>query len=186
MMQKSSTFDVLGQLAALRRYARALTRDEADAEDLVQDALLRAYEKRSGFDPERGESVQGLRGWLFSILHNVFIDRRRARRAEVERESDLAENGPMAGEPAQEHHVRLAQIRDAFMVLPEEQRSALHLVAIEGLGYAEAAAALGIPQGTLMSRLSRARTALRAVEDGTAAGGRPRLKLVGGPDESSR
>ncbi|MDR6951401.1 RNA polymerase sigma-70 factor (ECF subfamily) [Ancylobacter sp. 3268] len=181
MMQKSSTFDVLGQLAALRRYARALTRDEADAEDLVQDALLRAYEKRSGFDPERG-----VRGWLFSILHNVFVDRRRARRAEVERENHLAGIEPMAGEPAQEHHVRLAQIRDAFMVLPEEQRSALHLVAIEGLGYAEAAAALGIPQGTLMSRLSRARAALRAVEDGTAAGGRPHLKVVGGPDESSR
>ncbi|MCB4769871.1 sigma-70 family RNA polymerase sigma factor [Ancylobacter sp. Lp-2] len=185
MMRKSSTFDVLGQLAALRRYARALTRDEADAEDLVQDALLRAYENRAGFDPERGDAAQGLRGWLFAVLHNVFVDRRRARRAEAERERRLAEIAPVSGEPAQEHHMRLAQIRDAFMGLPEEQRAALHLVAIEGLGYAEAAAALGIPQGTLMSRLSRARGALRAIEDGGVAT-RPQLKIVGGSDEPSR
>ncbi|MBS7543128.1 sigma-70 family RNA polymerase sigma factor [Ancylobacter oerskovii] len=185
MMRNGSTFDVLGQLAALRRYARSLTRDDADAEDLVQDALVRAYEKRAGFDPERGDTRQGLRGWLFSILHNVFVDRRRARQAAAERERQLAEIETATGEPVQEHHMRLAQIRDAFMTLPEEQRAALHLVAMEGLGYAEAAAALGIPQGTLMSRLSRARAALRAVEDGTAAS-RPRLKIVGGPDEPSR
>lgn len=183
-MKHDVPFDVLGQLAALRRYARSLTRNEADAEDLVHDALVRAHEKRAGFDPARGEATQGLRGWLFSILHNVFIDRRRSHAAEAARIERFAEEDAGVGEPAQEHHVRLLQIRDAFMELPEEQRAALHLVAIEGLDYAEAAAALNIPRGTLMSRLSRARATLRGIEDGSATSPRTRhLRIVGGSDE---
>ncbi|MBS9477202.1 sigma-70 family RNA polymerase sigma factor [Ancylobacter radicis] len=184
MKRDETTFDVPAQLGVMRRYARSLTRDDADAEDLVHDALVRAYERRGTFSPERGAPGKGLRGWLLSILHNAFIDRRRARSAEGVRERRAMELAEPAGEPGQEHHVRLAQVREAFMHLPQEQRAALHLVAIEGLGYAEAAAALGIPQGTLMSRLSRARAALRAIEDGTAV--RPtHLRLVGGADEPS-
>ncbi|PTE18887.1 RNA polymerase subunit sigma, partial [Cereibacter changlensis JA139] len=80
----------------------------------------------------------------------------------------------------QEDVVRLAQIRAAFFRLPEDQRAALHLVAIEGLSYPEAAKVLGVPQGTLMSRLARARAALRAFEDGA-----PHLKLVGGRDDAA-
>lgn len=171
---------MLGQLPALRRYARALTRNEADAEDLVHDALLRAYERRGSFEPARG-----VRGWLMSILHNVFIDRRRSHVAEARRAAESVELADQAVPAPQEHHVRLAQVRQSFMALPEEQRAALHLVAIEGLGYAEAASTLGIPQGTLMSRLSRARAALRAIEEGEA----PRitqLRVVGGSDDPSR
>ncbi len=183
---RTGKFDVLGQLAVMRRYARSLTRDDAEAEDLVHDALLRAYERRGSFDAGRsetgkGDSSKGLRGWLLSVLHNVFIDRRRSRKAEARREAEALELAETVAAPAQEHQLRLAQVRDAFMELPEEQRAALHLVAIEGLGYAEAAATLGIPQGTLMSRLSRARAALRAIEDGTA---RPaRLRIVGGSND---
>ena len=84
----------------------------------------------------------------------------------------------------QENRVRLRQIQQAFISLPEEQRAVLHLIAIEGLSYQEAAESLGIPVGTLMSRLGRARAALRAFEAGAAqtAVGRPRpnLRVVGG------
>ena len=75
--------------------------------------------------------------------------------------------------------MRLTQVRDAFFRLPEDQRAALHLVAIEGMSYRDAADALGIPQGTLMSRIGRARAALRAMEDGP----RVRLSLVGGASD---
>ncbi len=73
MVTGSSRFDVVGQLPALRRYARVLTRDDTEAEELIQDALVRAYERRATFEPGRG-----LRGWLLSILHNRFIDRMRS------------------------------------------------------------------------------------------------------------
>ena len=167
-------FDIVGQLGALRRYARSLTRDSADAEDLVHDALVRAYERRGTF-----RSGGNLRAWLLAIMHNVFIDRMRSRRSEaarIEQADYLAE----AGTPApQEHSARLSQVRDAFLALPEEQRSALHLVAIEGLTYAQAAEVADIPLGTLMSRIGRARTALREMEEGAPAKARTRLRIVG-------
>ncbi|HSI39304.1 MAG TPA: sigma-70 family RNA polymerase sigma factor [Xanthobacteraceae bacterium] len=180
----TSRFDVIGQLSSLRRYARSLTRNEADAEDLVQDALVRAYERRASFQPGRS-----LRAWLIAIVHNAFVDAHRARRTSAARDALAGALADDAVEAAQDHHVRLAQVRAAFMELPEEQRAALHLVAVEGLSYAEAATALGIPQGTLMSRLARARAALRALEDGVPAEVRPpparasHLKIVGGADE---
>ncbi|MBB5751366.1 sigma-70 family RNA polymerase sigma factor [Prosthecomicrobium pneumaticum] len=185
MTKDRPRFDVLAQMTALRRYARSLTRDETDAEDLVHDALVRAYERRSSF--REGGSV---RTWLFSILHNVFVDRRRARRAEMARIEQVAELQEREAAPHQEQQLRLAQVRRAFMDLPEEQRAALHLVAIEGLTFAEAAGALGIPIGTLMSRLARARAALRQIEDGVPAGrprekGQPHLRIVGGSDGPS-
>lgn len=186
MKRDETTFDVPAQLGVMRRYARALTRDDVEAEDLVHDALVRAYERRASFEPGRGTPGTGLRGWLLSVLHNVFVDRRRSRAAEARREAESLALADRAAAPAQEHQLRLAQVRDAFMVLPEEQRAALHLVAMEGLGYAEAAATLGIPQGTLMSRLSRARATLRAIEDGTGAARPKRLRIVGGTDEPPR
>lgn len=183
MTRQKTELDVVGQLGALRRYARSLTRSEADAEDLVHDALVRAYEKRESFQKGRN-----LRVWLLSILHNLFIDRRRSSAAEAERAARSAELSEPFVAPSQDHHLRLAQIRRAYMGLPEEQRAALHLVAIEGLTFAEAAGALDIPMGTLMSRLARARATLREIEDGTAADGRrpPHLKIVGGSDGTSR
>jgi len=196
MTQDRSRFNVVGQLPALRRYARALTRDAVQAEDLVHDALVKAYEKRASFRPGRN-----LRSWLLSILHNHFIDRVRKERAEVLRLTGAKEIAETAAPPEQDHNVRLAQVAQAFMALPDEQRSALHLVAIEGLSYQEAAATLGIPTGTLMSRLGRARAALRAFEEGSAgepvvktlkpqpsppAHGRPdHLRVVGGSDEQT-
>jgi len=185
-LQSSAPFDVLGQLTALRRYARSLTRSDVDAEDLVHDALVRAYEKRASF-----QSGRNLRAWLLSILHNVFIDGRRARQAETQRIAQAAELQEPFLAPVQDHQLRLAQVRRAFMDLPEEQRAALHLVSIEGLTFAEAASALDIPTGTLMSRLAGARATLREIEYGTVgeiSDGKTshRLKIVGGSDGPSR
>jgi RNA polymerase sigma-70 factor (ECF subfamily) len=187
--------DVVEHLGTLRRYARALTRDEAQADDLLHDALLRAFERRSTFRLGRA-----LKPWLFSILHNTFVDGQRRRTAERRREAEIAQGVTDLSPPAQESSLRLEQIRRGFDALPEEQRAVLHLVAIEGLSYQDAAAALDLPIGTLMSRLGRARAALRAFEDGHAAGSllqlpapssaqpesrphRPNLRVVGGHDD---
>lgn len=174
--------DVIGLLGPLRRYARSLTRDEIHAEDLVQDTLVRAYERRGTFRPGGN-----LRAWLLSILHNTFIDHRRRHVAEFRRLEQTAAFIDTEAPPEQESRVRLQQIHVAFMSLPDEQRAALHLVAIEGLSYQEAAAALKIPVGTLMSRLGRARAALRGFEAGSdraqpSSSKRPSLRIVGGSD----
>src|ERR1700719_1200258 len=97
-LQSSAPFDVLGQLTALRRYARSLTRSDVDAEDLVHDALVCAYEKRASF-----QSGRNLRAWLLSILHNVFIDGRRARQAETQRIAQAAELQEPFLAPVQDH-----------------------------------------------------------------------------------
>ena len=187
--RKESSDDVMAQLAPLRRYARALIRDETQAEDLVHDALVHAYERRSTFRPGAN-----LRNWLLSILHNTFIDGYRRRQAELRREVEAARLADLTFPAEQESRLYLQQISRAFLALPDEQRAVLHLVAIEGLAYQEAANALSIPLGTLMSRLSRARAALRASEENNpsatpalpAAADRPpcsNLRVVGGSDD---
>lgn len=169
-------FDIIGQLGSLRRYARSLTRDTAEAEDLVHDALVRAYERRGTF-----RSGGNLRAWLLSIVHNAFIDRLRSRKSEAVRVEQAEYLADASMQAPQEHSVRLAQVREAFFKLPEEQRSALHLVAIEGLTYNQAAEASGVPLGTLMSRIGRARAALREMEDKLPARAKSHLRIVGGP-----
>ena len=175
MKQVKPGFDVLGQLGSLRRYARSLTRDSADAEDLVHDALVRAYERRGTF--RRGGN---LRAWLLSIVHNAFIDGTRSRRSEAARVEQAAHLTDRSIDAPQEHSARLAQVREAFLDLPEEQRAALHLVAIDGLSYQEAADTLGVPIGTLMSRIGRARAALRLMEEALPTNP-SHLRIVGGP-----
>ncbi|PWR18070.1 sigma-70 family RNA polymerase sigma factor [Zavarzinia compransoris] len=175
MTRDLSKLQVKGEIGPMRRYARTLTRDEAAADDLVQETLLRAIERYETFQP--GGS---LRGWLLSILHNCFIDGRRREISEARRAAEAPREEIAA--PAQEHAVRLGQVAQAFLGLQADQRAALHLVTIEGLAYAEAAQVLDIPIGTLMSRLGRARAALRAIENGN-----PRaLRLVGGTDDRNR
>lgn len=169
-------FDIIGQLGSLRRYARSLTRDSAEAEDLVHDALVRAYERRGTF-----RSGGNLRAWLLSIVHNAFIDGLRSRKSEAVRVEQAGYLVDASLQAPQEHSIRLAQVREAFFKLPDEQRSALHLVAIEGLTYSQAAEASGVPLGTLMSRIGRARAALRAMEDKLPARAKNHLKIVGGP-----
>lgn len=186
-ISKPDAPDVLAHLSPMRRYARALTRDENAAEDLVHDALVRAYEKRSTF-----RLGGNLRTWILSILHNTFIDGQRRLKAEQKRVAETAETLEAHFPASQDNALRLQQIKEAFLRLPDEQRSVLHLVAIEGMRYQEAADALGIPLGTLMSRLGRARAALRLFEEGGDASpaeadspadrkdGRGKLRIVGG------
>ncbi len=143
------------QIPALRRYARALVRDRAAADDLVQDCLERAigkwHQRRQEGDP---------RTWLFTILHNLSVSRFRqtARRRDVP--LDDADEGATAQAPTQEQGLIHQDLLRALASLPEDQRSVLLLVSVEDLSYAETAKALGIPVGTVMSRLSRAREKL--------------------------
>lgn len=184
-------------LPALRRFALALTRDASDAEDLVQEALLRGHARRRGFR-ESGN----LKSWLFSILKNAFVDRRRHNQARSRREAAVAAFAPISIDAPQEAVVRLAQLRSAFLALPQEQREALSLIALEGLSYAEAAKLADVPLGTLMSRVARARASLRAFEasapavasdrgaesaaqTGAGASAGLGLRLVGGRDARS-
>ena len=132
----------------------------------MQDALVRAYERQGSF-----RAGGNLRGWLLSIMHNTFIDGRRRHLAEARRLEQAAATIETAVPAEQESRIRLQQIQAAFMSLPDDQRAALHLVAVEGLSYQEAATALGVPIGTLMSRLGRARAALRAYEAGSSSAG---------------
>ncbi len=166
-MLGNQKLDVLEQLPTLRRYALSLTRNATDAEDLVQEALLRAYERSATFRADGN-----LRGWLLSIVHNLFVDRRRSKTSASGHEQEFA-NCLANNLPASQYDtLRLSQVRRAFDLLPVEQREALHLVTIEGLSYEEAARVLEVPAGTVMSRLSRGREALRRWESG------PPLKLV--------
>ncbi len=181
MNKEKRPFDVIGQLATLRRYARSLVRNPDDAEDLVHDALVRAYEREQTF--RRGGSI---RSWLLSVVHNTHIDRLRRARSQARRAEAAAEVSDTAQAADQDHTVRLRQVREAFFDLPEEQREALHLVAIEDLSYQEAADALGIPVGTLMSRVSRARAALRNFEEQGGTGRNRHLRLIGGQDNETR
>lgn len=167
---------ILALLTPLRRYAFALTRDRAEADDLVQDALLRGHEQRQQLAAGKAPGP-----WLRAILRNRFLDRRRQAQSEGRREADYAKLSPQVVDAPQDSALRLSQLRRAFLDLPEDQREALELVAVEGLSYAEAGAVIGVPPGTVMSRVSRARAWLRAFEDGEAPR-KPSLKLVGGHD----
>lgn len=172
---------IVEHLGALRRYALVLTRDASAADDLVQATFLRAHERRATF--QDGGDV---RVWLMSVMHNLFIDERRSAAASAARERAFVEAGPDYVAPAGEPAARLAQLREAFLALPADQREALHLCAIEGLGAAHAATVLGIPAGTVMSRVGRARAALRAFEAADRRGGRHSrggLRVVGGRDD---
>ena len=167
--------NVMSQLAGLRRYALSLTRHEADAEDLVHDTLLQAHESRRSFRPDGN-----LQAWLMGILHNRFIDRKRSSAAMARRNAAAAQLQPTFAAPLQDDSVRLAEVRRAFLNLPEEQREVLHLVAIEELSYQEAADILGVPIGTVMSRIARGRERLRELE-AKPTGGLVPFKIVGGP-----
>jgi RNA polymerase sigma-70 factor (ECF subfamily) len=167
---------ILSLLTPLRRYALALTRDWAEADDLVQDALLRGHEQRRQLAAGKAPGP-----WLRAILRNRFLDRRRQAMSEARREAAYAELTPQIVDAPQDSALRLSQLREAFLDLPEDQREALELIAVEGLSYAEAGALIDVPAGTVMSRVSRARASLRAFEDGEVPR-KPSLKLVGGHD----
>jgi RNA polymerase sigma-70 factor (ECF subfamily) len=153
--------ELLAALPRLRRYARVLTGDSNRADDLVQDTLARAWEKRglwlAGSD---------LRAWLFTIMHNVHVNQFARRRRELAESSLDADDGPAAGwevpvRATQSDRVELNEVLMHIRRLPSEQREVLMLAAVEELRYDEIARIQGIPIGTVMSRLNRARDKLR-------------------------
>jgi RNA polymerase sigma-70 factor (ECF subfamily) len=166
-MQDSA--QLLTWLPRLRRYARALMNNRDDADDLVQDTLERAWHKSS-----RWHDVADMRAWLFSIMHNLHVDGvRRPRLQTVAIDDDMPEV-PVA--PTQEERLAVIDLQAALDLLPIEQKEILLLVALEDMAYAEVAKTLGIPIGTVMSRLSRGRERLRGLMGGHAEP--VRLKVI--------
>jgi RNA polymerase sigma-70 factor (ECF subfamily) len=149
------------EIPRLRRYARYLRREPDHADDLVQECLSRAIAKIDTWQPGTN-----LRAWLFVILRNCHINEIRREQRVVSLDDDAPASEPTLAVPgSQETRVALAEVRRAYLSLSEEHREVLLLVAIEGLQYEEASAILEVPLGTVRSRLSRARQALRQALD---------------------
>lgn len=150
--------EIIDLLPRLRRFARSLTGAQDTADDLVQTGVEKALRRLDSFAPGTR-----LDHWLFRILRNAWIDTIRARRETGPLDAETSESIPGEdGRRTTEARLALAEVRRAMDALPEDQRVILTLVCIEGLRYREAAEVLDIPEGTVMSRLSRARLALMA------------------------
>ncbi len=150
---------LLAEIPRLRRYARAMLGNRAAADDLVQDTLERAWARhalwRAGSD---------LRAWLFSIMHNLRVDQ--LRRPGVPIHSIDEDDLEVPIRATQNDRLEVRDLESALRQLPDEQREVLLLVALEDLAYGEVAATLGIPIGTVMSRLARGRERLRLILEG--------------------
>lgn len=152
---------VLEHIPGLRRYARALAGNAVEADDLVQECLSRALARR-----QQASDIRNLRAYLFTILHNVHIDRLVERQRWNYAVPDEALENLTARPAPQLGIIELHDLAEALERLPEEQRQAVLLVGYEGLAYREAADVLDVPIGTVMSRLSRGREALRRMMSG--------------------
>ena len=144
------------QIPGLRRFAWALLRDDEAADDLVQDTLERAI-SRWGQRRRDGD----LRAWLFTIQRNLLLNQMRQRRSRGVQVGQEALDLVQTPDGSPESHAAAHDILAGLEALPEEQRSVLLLVGVEDLSYEQAAEVLGVPVGTVMSRLSRARGRLR-------------------------
>lgn len=161
--------DIVAEIPRLRRYARALTGEAVRADDLVQDTLERALGKWSLW------GAGNLRAWLFSIMHNLFVNQARSPRL-VDYPGDEA-LPDLPTRATQNDALELRDFAHSLSRLPEEQREVVLLVALEDLSYGDTAKVLGVPVGTVMSRLSRGRERLRALLDGSEPV-EPQLKVV--------
>ncbi len=154
--------DLEAEIPRLRRYARALCRDPGLADDLVQDALARALAAWAQRRPDGA-----LRPWLFTILHNTWINRQRRESIRPDGVALAEEDEGPAVSGGQLERLEWLDMAAALERLPEAQRSLLLLIAVEGLSYEEAAQVQAVPPGTVMSRLTRAREKLRLLlQDG--------------------
>jgi RNA polymerase sigma-70 factor, ECF subfamily len=165
--------EIAAHIASLRRYARALMRDRSDAEDLMQEALARALSRSHQYRPGTN-----LRAWLFTILHNIHVNQVRAKVVRPN-EVPVEDHEHRLSTPArQDGRIELRDMARAIETLPAEQRQVLLLVGLEGMKYDEVAKVLGVPIGTVMSRLSRAREAVRTrLAEGPAETG-PTLRRI--------
>lgn len=161
--------EIEAAIPRLRRAAHALTHDAASAEDLVQDSLERALARRHHW---RGDGP--VAAWIWKIMLNIHRDEMRRPAAHLVVVDDVPQ---LASHDAPaEDRIALAEVHSAMNRLPTDQRQALVLVALEGMSLRDAATVLGIPEGTLVSRLGRARAGLRAM---TGRGGTTRKGEAG-------
>jgi RNA polymerase sigma-70 factor (ECF subfamily) len=158
-------------IPALRRYAWALLRNRDDADDLVHDCLVRALDK---LHTRRDDA--DVRAWLFTIMHNLFVSQHRRRKSRpIAEPLDESHDSAFSQRAEQEDRLLWRDMLRGLARLPEEQRSVVLLVSVEDLSYAETAEVLGVPIGTVMSRLARGREKLRTFTDAEA---RPPLRRV--------
>ncbi len=151
--------DVVALIPALRAFAWSLSHNSADADDLVQDTLIKAWTNRDKFEPGTN-----LRAWLFTILRNTYYTAVVRRRREVADEDGKHAAG-LTAPPTQDWSVAMHSLRDALQRLPAEHREALILVGAAGLTYEEAAEICGCALGTIKSRVNRARARLLRLMD---------------------
>jgi RNA polymerase sigma-70 factor (ECF subfamily) len=153
MRSEATEAAIIQFIPNLRRYARALIRDSDGADDLVQDTLERAMRKFHLWEPGN------LRAWLFSIMHNVFVNQVKARRvvADVELDENMAAYVPSAT------RLDVIDLERALARLSADQREVVLLAALEDMTYTDLSLTLGVPIGTVMSRLSRGRERLRTL-----------------------
>ncbi|UYO95437.1 sigma-70 family RNA polymerase sigma factor [Pollutimonas sp. M17] len=169
--------EVVALLPVLRRYAHALTGNAAWADDLMQDTAERALNRRL-----KWRAGSNLKAWLLTMLRHLYID-------QLRKQHDAGGHGSgmqwRDGEAPREQvdGLLLRDVQRALYRLPIDQREVLLLVGLEELSYQEAAAVLGIPRGTVMSRLSRARERMHSLmsEDGAGEPKQPVLKVVRSP-----
>jgi RNA polymerase sigma-70 factor (ECF subfamily) len=154
MTDINSAFEA--EIPGLRRYARKLVRDEAVAEDLLQECLVRGLDKQHLW-----QEGSNLRAWLCTILHNQYVNHiRRSVREGIPVALNEVEE-PLIREPSQEKLIELRDLDRALKQLPAGQRAAVLLIGLEDMGYEKAAKIIGVPVGTVRSRLSRGRQKLK-------------------------
>jgi RNA polymerase sigma-70 factor (ECF subfamily) len=151
--------EVVGMIPALRAFAWSLSHNGSDADDLVQDTLIKAWTNRDKF-----ETGTNLRAWLFTILRNTYYTNVLRRRREVRDETGEYASG-LKAPPTQDWSVAMRSLQQALQQLPDEHREALILVGAAGLSYEEAAQICGCALGTIKSRVNRARARLLKIMD---------------------
>lgn len=149
--------ELVDHIPALRAFALGLTRNSANADDMVQDAIVKAWTNIDKFEPG-----SNMRAWLFTILRNTYYSQYRKRRREVA-DSDGKLAAQLSVKPAHDGRLNLADFERAFNELPSEQREALFLIGAMGETYEDAAATIGVAVGTVKSRTNRARARLAEV-----------------------
>lgn len=148
---------LLAAVPTLRAFAVSLAKNTDRADDLVQETLVKAWDKQDSFQPGTN-----LKAWLFTILRNEFYSQMRKRRREVE-DSDGSITARLSVHPSQDGSSDLTDFRKALELLPEDQREAIILIGASGFSYEEAAEICGCAVGTIKSRVSRARTRLQEI-----------------------
>jgi RNA polymerase sigma-70 factor (ECF subfamily) len=147
--------ELVALLPRLRRFALATTNSRHDADDLLQAAIERALRHEHSWQ-------QGTRldSWMFKIIQNLWLDELRAHRRKAEPLETIVDLAGEDGRDSMTHRVQLEEVRNALHALPDDQRAVIALVVLDGMSYQETSVALGIPIGTVMSRLARGRAVL--------------------------